>query len=154
MANQPVTSEAKANGQALAEMMVDMGDGTHARRIASVPVSSSGAVQDGLPARADVTPSAVPVYASGKAGTARDITASTTSQTLMAAMTTRGKFIVSNDSTVDVWINTLGRPAVAAAGGGNKKIAANGGYFELSGYTGAVTIIAASGTAAITALEL
>jgi hypothetical protein len=88
-----------------------------------------------------------------RAGTDRSTTATTTSSQLMGANTTRLKFYVKNDSTIDVWIN-LGATAVATAGGGNIKIPANGGYFELSGYSGAVNIIAASTTAAISSREL
>lgn len=88
-----------------------------------------------------------------RTGTDRSITATTTSQQLMAANTTRLKFYVKNDSGIDVWIN-LGATAVASAGSGNIKIPANGGYFELSGYSGAVNIIAASTTAAVSSREL
>lgn len=86
------------------------------------------------------------------AGTDRSITATTSSQPLMAANTNRVRFIVKNDSAVDVYIN-LGATAVAAAGSGNIKIASGGGYFELTGTTSAVNIIAASTTAAVTARE-
>lgn len=88
-----------------------------------------------------------------RVGTNRSITATTSAQTLMAANTNRWKFIISNDSTIDIWVN-LGGTASAVAGSGNKKIAANGGYWELSGYSGAISIVAASGTPAITAYEL
>lgn len=89
---------------------------------------------------------------SGTTGTDRSITATTTSQQLMAANPARARFFVKNDSLIVVWIN-LGATAVAAAGSGNIAVAASGGYFELSGYTGAVNIIAASTTAAVTARE-
>lgn len=93
----------------------------------------------------------IPVRTAPLTGTDRSVTASTTSAQLMAANTTRTKFFVKNDSAVDVWIN-FGATAVAAAGSGNMKIAA-GGYFEFAGSSSAVNIIAASGTAAITARE-
>lgn len=84
-------------------------------------------------------------------GTDRSVTATTTSAQLMAANTSRTKFFVKNDSTIDVWIN-FGATAVATAGGGNMKIAA-GGYFEFAGSSSAINIIAASTTAAVTARE-
>ncbi|GAM01749.1 hypothetical protein [Sphingomonas parapaucimobilis] len=86
------------------------------------------------------------------AGTDRSITASTTSQTLMASNTIRSRILIRNDSTVDVWVN-FGATAVATAGGGNFKIAANGGSLDLQGTSSAVNIIAASATAAISARE-
>lgn len=119
----------------------------------SIAVDAAGAPIAAPVLRTDVTPNASPVYASAKAGTDKSITATTSAQTLMAASTTRGKFYVKNDSTIDVWIN-VGGTAVAAAGTGNIKVAANGGYYELSGCSAAVSIIAASGTAAVTAREL
>lgn len=89
---------------------------------------------------------------SGSAGTDRSITATTTSQQLMAANAARKRIYVANDSTIDVWIRP-GGAASAAAGGGNVKVAANGGFFELAGTTEAWFIIAASGTPAISARE-
>lgn len=87
------------------------------------------------------------------AGTDRSITASTSSQQLMPANATRHGFLIKNDSTIDIWIN-IGSTAVAAAGGGNLKISANGGYYEAPvGFTTAINIIAASGSPAITARE-
>lgn len=94
----------------------------------------------------------IPVRTAPLAGTDRSITATTTSAQLMAANTTRTKFYIKNDSTIDVWIN-LGATAVATPGGGNMKILANGGYFEFAGSSSAINIIAASTTAAITARE-
>jgi len=85
-------------------------------------------------------------------GTDRSVTATTTSAQLMAANTTRSKFFIKNDTAIVVWIN-MGATAVASAGSGNISIAANGGYFEFTGYSGAVNIIAASTTAAVTARE-
>ena len=85
-------------------------------------------------------------------GTDRSVTATTTSAQLMAANATRSKFFIKNDSLIVVWIN-MGATAVATAGGGNIAIAASGGFFEFAGYSGAVNIIAASTTAAITARE-
>lgn len=85
-------------------------------------------------------------------GVDKSITATTTSQPLMAANPNRIRFFVKNDTAIDIWIN-LGAVSIATAGGGNLKILANGGYFELSGSTSVVNIIAASGTPAITARE-
>ena len=86
------------------------------------------------------------------AGTDRSLTATTTSAQLMAANTARTKFFIKNDTAIVVWIN-MGATAVATPGAGNIAIAANGGYFEFTGYSGAVNIIAASTTAAVTARE-
>ncbi len=87
-------------------------------------------------------------------GTDRSITATTTSQQLMASNTARVAFVIKNDTTIDVWIN-VGATAVATAGSGNFKVAANGGYYSPDGCvpTGAINIIATSGTPAITARE-
>lgn len=73
-------------------------------------------------------------------------TTANTSTTLMGANPTRGKFFVKNDSASDIWIN-MGATAVAAAGGGNIKIASGGGYFEFSGYTGVVNVISTAAVA-------
>lgn len=86
------------------------------------------------------------------AGTDRSAVVGVASQQLMAASATRSKFFVKNDTAIAVYIN-MGATAVATPGGGNIMIAANGGYFEFSGYTGVVNIVAASGTPAITARE-
>jgi len=86
------------------------------------------------------------------AGTDRSATATTASSQLMAANTLRTKFFIKNDTAIVVWIN-MGATAVATAGAGNISIAANGGYFEFTGYSGVVNIIAASTTAAVTARE-
>ncbi len=89
------------------------------------------------------------------AGTDRSVSASTTSAQLMATNASRSGFYIKNDSAIDVWIN-LGSAAVASAGNGNMKIAANGGYYESApGFvtTSAINIIASSGTPAITARE-
>lgn len=88
-------------------------------------------------------------------GTDRSIATSTTSAPLMAANPTRTAFYIKNDTTIDVWFN-IGATAVATAGGGNMKVAANGGYYESApGFvtTAAINIIAASGAPAITARE-
>lgn len=135
------------------EKWLDRGDGTFARATATIAVDpGTGTAATALPARTDVTPNAIPVYASAKAGVDRSITATTTAQVLMAAMTTRGRFYVKNDAAVDIWIN-IGGTATAAAGTGNIKLAAGGGYYELAGCADAVSIIAASATAAVTARE-
>jgi len=88
-------------------------------------------------------------------GTDRSTAASTTSVPLMVANPSRTAFYIKNDTTIDVWFN-VGATAVATAGGGNMKVAANGGYYESApGFvtTAAINIIAASGTPAITARE-
>lgn len=86
-------------------------------------------------------------------GTNRSITATTNTQVLMGANSARLRVIIKNDTAIDVWVN-LGGAAVATAGGGNYRVPANGGYLEIAGYTGPIQIIAASSTAAISALEL
>jgi hypothetical protein len=122
----------------------------------SVPalvVQARGYVFNGIGwdrARGDTT--GVFVKPPTSAGTNRSATATTTSAALMAANTLRSKFFVRNDSAIDVWIN-LGAAAVATPGGGNIKVAANGGHFEFTGHNGVVNIIAASATAAVTARE-
>lgn len=83
--------------------------------------------------------------------TARSATVTTVSAILIPANTTRAKFIIKNDSATDIWIN-IGSTAVAAAGAGNIKIAANG-YFELQGTNQIITVICATGTANITCYE-
>ena len=85
------------------------------------------------------------------AGTDRSIVATTTSQPLMAANPTRSKFIIQNDSLIDVWIN-FGATAAATPGGGNYRIKADTNR-EFTGTSGAVNIIATSTTAAISARE-
>lgn len=87
-----------------------------------------------------------------KSGTDRSATATTTSSSLMGTNTTRARLFIKNDTAIDVWIN-LGATAAAVPGSGNIRVAANGGYFELENYSGAVNIIAASSTAAVTARE-
>lgn len=85
-------------------------------------------------------------------GTDRSIVASVTSQTLLPASAARRRFYVKNDTAIDVWINP-GAAATAAAGAGNIKVPANGGYFEFGFSSSAWQIIASSGTPAITARE-
>lgn len=85
-------------------------------------------------------------------GTDRSATLGTTSAQIMAANAARTRFYVVNDTAIDVWIRPAGA-ASAAAGGGNIKVPANGGSFELAGNTDAWHAIAASGTPAITARE-
>jgi len=87
-------------------------------------------------------------------GVDRSKTTSTTSSLLMAANSARRGVFIVNDTAIDVWIN-FGATAVAAAGGGNIKIAAAGGKYESGAFTPstAINIIAASGTPAITARE-
>ncbi len=82
----------------------------------------------------------------------RSMTVTTTSQQLMAANSNRQNFFIKNDSAVDVYIRYGTDPASATIGGGNIKIAANGGYLEGTDQR-AIQIIAASATAAVTAGE-
>lgn len=84
-------------------------------------------------------------------GTDRSGTVGTSSATLIPANAARTRFFIKNDSANDIWIN-FGGTATAAAGSGNLKIAANGGYYEYSGYTGAVNAIAGTASA-VTARE-
>jgi hypothetical protein len=106
---------------------------------------------DGTTVASAANPVPVRTAILGTTGTSRNITATTTSQSMMSANTARQKFFIRNDSAVDVWIN-FGGTAVASAGSSNVKIA-TGTSFEFAGYTGAVTIIAASATAAVTGRE-
>lgn len=95
------------------------------------------------------------VPAPAGAGTDKSITATTSTQVLMAANTSRIGFFIKNDTAIDVYI-AFGIPAVAAAGAGAYKISANGGYLESPPWgvcTSAINIIAASGTPAISARE-
>lgn len=76
--------------------------------------------------------------------------ASTTSQQLFAANTIRSKVVIQNqDALIMVYVN-IG--AAAVAGANNLRIAP-GEVLELAGTTGAVNIIAASGTPAICAWQ-
>lgn len=88
----------------------------------------------------------------GGVGTDRSATLGVSSTQIMAANANRSRFYIANDTAIDVWIRPSGA-AVAAAGGGNIRLPANGGFFELAGNTDAWHAIAASGTPAITARE-
>lgn len=110
-----------------------------------------------------VTDSSTSVIAAGRVivgpnmltGTDRSIATSTASAQLMAANAVRTGFEIVNDTAIDVWIN-YGATAVATAGSGNRKIAAGTSFRSADGgfvYSGAINIIAASGTPAITARE-
>lgn len=112
---------------------------------ASSPVTSANPLPVGLGTAVIVMRPASVV------GTDRSLAATTTSAQLMAANSSRSRFFIKNDSTVDVWIN-FGATAAATPGSGNMKINA-GSYFEFSGGSSAINIVAASGTAAITARE-
>lgn len=101
--------------------------------------------------QADVAGNQKVVIAS-RPGTDRSLTTTAaTSVPLMAANTQRNGFFIENDSATDIWINFVGASA-ASPGAGNKKILANGGYFELKGVSNAVTIFSTAAVA-ITALE-
>lgn len=88
------------------------------------------------------------------AGVDRSITTSTAAQTLMPANTSRMGFYLKNDTAIDVWFN-IGGTATIVPGAGNLRLPGNGGYFESGMVTPseAISIIAASGTPAITARE-
>lgn len=105
----------------------------------AIQVTSTGSLSVGRPAAS---------------GTDRSTTASTTAKVLMPANPDRIGFILKNDSTIDVWFN-IGGTAAATAGSGNFRLPANGGYFESGMVTPseAVSIIAVSGSPAITARE-
>lgn len=115
------------------------------------------------PSPANLTPKNVPIMVSGgmlasgrpgSVGTDRSTTAGTTAKAIMAANDARQGFYLKNDTTIDVWFN-IGGTAAATPGGGNMRLAANGGYFETGAFapTEAISIIAVSGTPAITARE-
>lgn len=129
------------------QVATDIAGGAH-YQLVKIDLGASGATALLGPAN----PLPVTVRTAPLAGTDRSITATTTSAQLMAANTTRTKFFIKNDTAVDVWIN-FGAAAAATPGGGNMKILANGGYFEFEGSSSAISIIAASTTAAITARE-
>lgn len=102
--------------------------------------------------QADVAGNQKVVIAS-RPGTDRSLTTTAAiSVTLMAANTQRNGFFVANDSATDVFINFNGGTASATPGGGNKKITANGGYYELKGLTNAITIFSTAAVG-ITAQE-
>lgn len=84
----------------------------------------------------------------------RSITASTSSQTLVAANSARKGLEIKNDTSIDVWISFTGA-AVAAAGSGSYRIPAGTSYASGAFVpTGAVTIIASSGSPTISAMEV
>lgn len=85
-------------------------------------------------------------------GTDRSTTAGTANTQFMAANPTRAKFYIKNDGTVDIWIRPAS-PAVATAGGGNIKVPANGGYFELAGSTSSWNVISGGAATPFTARE-
>lgn len=92
------------------------------------------------------------VVLASRPGTDRSLTTTAAaSVTLMAANPARNGFFVENDSATDVWINFIGA-AAGAPGSGNKKVLANGGYFELKGVSNAITIFSTAAVA-VTALE-
>lgn len=144
----------KAPGLAVFPYLATNADGVAAvsstSRVAAInfPMVFNGTTFDR--ARGDTT--GAWVKTAPQLGTDRSITATTTSQQLMAANTLRVKFVIFNGSAVAVNIN-LGATATNTPGGGNITIAATTGYYELSGYSGVVNIIAASTTGAITARE-
>jgi hypothetical protein len=88
------------------------------------------------------------------AGTNRSANVTTTASVLMAANTSRQGWKIKNDSAVGIWIN-FDATATAAAGSGNILIPAGGYLSSEPGFveTGAMSAIAVSSTAAITARE-
>ncbi len=87
-------------------------------------------------------------------GTNRSASVTTTASTLMAANTGRQGWKIKNDCTVAVVIN-FDATATAAAGSGNMQIPAGGYMSNEPGFveTGPLSVIAASGTCALTARE-
>lgn len=115
------------------------------------------------PSPTQITPKNVPILVNNgimstgrpaSQGTDRSTTASTTAKVILAANDARQGFYLKNDTTIDVWFN-IGGTAAATAGGGNMRLPANGGYYETGAFapTEAISIIAVSGTPAITARE-
>lgn len=92
-----------------------------------------------------------PISEPGRAKTTSAVTAaSTTSQQLYPANTSRARLIIQNqDAAINVFVNF---GAAATAGAGSLRIAP-GGTLDISGTNQAVNVIAASGTPAITAWE-
>lgn len=88
--------------------------------------------------------------------TNRSIGVTTSAQTAAAANTARRGWKIKNDSDTDVWVNFVAT-ATAAAGSGNFKIVANGGYFASEPNMverGAMSIIhAGTGTKNVTIYE-
>lgn len=85
------------------------------------------------------------------AKTDRSITASTTSQQAAAANTARRKLIFQNlDAAINVHVNV---GAVATTGLGSVRLAP-GAYLEMTGTSGAVNVIAASGSPLVTIWEV
>jgi len=117
-----------------------------------VILNSDGSVPVAVVSSTSSSPAAAATAAGAGPGTDRSGTASTTSSVLLAANTARRNFYIKNDAAVDIYINPSAT-ATAAAGSGNIKVPANGGYFEQQFSTGQWSVIAASTTAAYTARE-
>lgn len=131
--------------------------------VATIGLNGDGTPQTALPPGRAAAASSVPTVMSnedlaavlpGKTTTNRSLATSTTAAAAMPANTARRGWKVKNDSAIDVWINFTGT-ATAVAGSGNLKILAGGYLASEPGYveTGAMSIIAASGTPAITIYE-
>lgn len=126
--------------QRFPERWRDNGDSTYQRVGATVLIDpATGGATSPLPATTT---------------TDRSLSASTTATNAMAANAARRGWKVKNDSAIDVYIRFTGT-ASAVAGGGNIKIAAGAYIASEPSYveTGAMSIIAASGTPAITIYE-
>lgn len=148
----------------LPEKWLEQSDGSYARQVATFAIDqATGTPQTALPPGRTSAASSVPTVMSnedlaavlpGKTTTNRSLATSTTAAAAMPQNTARRGWKVKNDSTIDVWINFTGT-ASAAAGSGNVKIVAGGYLASEPGYveTGAMSIIAASGTPAITIYE-
>lgn len=124
---------------------------------------TTGVAQTGLPPGRAAAASSVPTVLSnedlsavlpGKTTANRSLATSTTAVAAMPSNTSRRGWKVKNDSAIDVWINFTGT-ATSAAGSGNMKVAAGAYLASEPGYveTAAMSIIAASGTPAITIYE-
>ena len=142
----------------------DMGDGTHAEVFVAVALDSGGDPSEALPAGRAAASASVPTVMSNedlaatlpaRTVTDRSITAGVAAANAMAANASRRGWKIKNDTAIDIWVNFIGA-ATAVAGSGNMKVAANGGYLASEPAcveTGAMSIIAASGTPAVTILE-
>lgn len=105
-----------------------------------------------IPLAISVDANGNPVTNSATAGTDRSGTAGTAATVLMAANANRRKLLVKNDNdTAVIWIN-LGGTATAAPGLGNYRIGP-GGYMELDGFSGSVSVIASAAATPYSARE-
>lgn len=131
--------------------------------VKSIAVNGDGSSQSALPAGRALAAQSVPVALSSednaallpaRNGVNRSTSSGTAAAVAMPANLNRRGWKIKNDSTVDVWINFT-TSATASAGGGNMKVAANGGYLASEPSfveTGAMSIISTA-AAAVTIME-